>query len=158
MSKRIVLFLISHLIIFIPPLSAQTYSVASQDVGVLEEYTNPQVTSLYQDRRGLLWISTYGGMDRWDGKRMVHYPYMPFDSTGSPARIPGGFTDDDQNNIWFLGEGLIRFDLETEIFHRIPVRYQDTDLDIRYIKFDTKGFLWVGAKDGIYQYYPNTQQ
>ncbi|RLD72402.1 MAG: hypothetical protein DRJ29_05600 [Bacteroidetes bacterium] len=137
-------------------LSAQTDTFTSQDLGVLEEYTNPQVTSLYQDRRGLLWISTYGGMDRWDGKRMVHYPYMPFDSTGSPARIPGGFTDDDQNNIWFLGEGLMKFDLETEVFHRIPIRYQDADLDIRYVKFDSKGFLWLGAMDGIYKYYPRT--
>ena len=137
-------------------ISAQTYSVAAQEVGNLEEYTNPQVTSLFQDRRGLLWISTYGGMERWDGKRMVHYPYMPFDSSGSPARIPGGFTDDDQNNIWFVGEGLLRFDLETEIFHRIPLRYQDTALDIRFVKFDSKGFLWLGAMDGIYQYYPET--
>jgi len=154
MSKYIVLLLLSSFIISRAPLSAQYGPITYQDVGKLEEYTNPQVTSLYQDSRGLLWISTYGGMDRWDGMRMVHYPYKPFDSKGSPARIPEGFTGDDQNNIWLLGEGLIRFDLEKEIFHRIPLSYEGKELDPRHVKFDSKGFLWVAAVEGIFQYYP----
>ncbi|RLD70903.1 MAG: hypothetical protein DRI98_06710 [Bacteroidetes bacterium] len=155
MFKRFILLLFSFFI-FLASIHSQHGPVFYQDVGVLEEYTNPQITSLYQDFRGLLWISTYGGMDRWDGKRMVHYPYLPFDSIGSPSRIPGGFTGDGQNNIWLLGDGLIRFDLEIEVFHSVPLCYDGADLVIRYIKYDPKGFLWVGAMDGIYQYYPET--
>ncbi len=85
---RVAMFLFAFVFICFASLSAQMGPVISQDVGVVEEYTNPQVTSLYQDCRGLLWISTYGGIDRWDGNRMVHYPYMPFESSGSPDRIP----------------------------------------------------------------------
>ncbi|MCK4993188.1 MAG: hypothetical protein KAS29_21970, partial [Bacteroidales bacterium] len=154
MYNRTVLLLISLFIIINLPLSAQPGPVNSQDVGEIEDYTNPQVTSLYQDCRGLLWISTYGGMDRWDGSRMVHYPYMPFDSTGSPARVPGGFTGDDQNNIWVLGERLIRFDLETEVFHHISLSFEGENLNPWYIKYDPEGFLWIGANEGIFQYYP----
>lgn len=154
MVERGIFQLVSILIISFHSLSAQYRPVTYQDIGVIEEYTNPLVTSLYQDRRGLLWISTYGGMDRWDGKRMVHYPYMPFDSTGSPPRTPQGFTDDDQNNIWLVGESVMRFDLKTEIFHSIPLSYKGSDLAVRSIKYDPKGFLWVGAMEGMFQYYP----
>ncbi|MEN8229452.1 MAG: ATP-binding protein [Bacteroidota bacterium] len=134
-------------------LSSQHGPVISQDVGVLEEYTNPQVTSLYQDRRGLLWISTWGGMDRWDGHRMIHYPYIPFDSTSSPRDLRG-FTCDDRNNIWYWGNGITRFDLETEIFHRIPLNFEGEKLGPRYLKHDPDGFLWVGAIEGIFKYFP----
>ncbi len=152
---RLVIFLLLSSCITSPAiLSAQNGPVKFQDVGVLEEYTNPQVTSLYQDCRGLLWISTYGGIDRWDGKQMVHFPYIPFDSTGSPARDPRGFTGDDQNNIWFLGEGLMKFDLKKEIFQRIPLRFEDKSINPRYIKYDPGGFLWVSSMDEIFQYYP----
>ena len=156
MFERGFLLLFFLFIISFFSLLAQYGPITYQDIGVLEEYTNPQVTSLYQDSRGLLWISTYGGMDRWDGKRMVHYPYMPFDSTGSPARTPLGFTEDDQNNIWLVGESLMRFDLETEIFHIIPLHFEGSELIVRSINYDTKGFLWVGAMEGMFQYYPNS--
>jgi len=154
MFKHSVFLLISLFLISNHPVTAQPFSVNSQDVGELDEYTNPQVTSLYQDHRGLLWISTYGGMDRWDGNRMVHYPYMPFDSTGSPARVPGGFTGDDQNNIWLLGERLIRFDLEMEVFHHISLSFEGAYLNPKNIKYDPEGFLWLAAKEGMFQYYP----
>ncbi|MEN8228981.1 MAG: ATP-binding protein [Bacteroidota bacterium] len=155
MIRRSILFLPSIILLLLThiQLSAQHGPVSSQDVGVLEEYTHPQVTSIYQDRRGLLWISTYHGMDRWDGKRMVHYPYMPFDSTGSPARSVGGFTGDDQNNIWLLGDGLMRFDLETEIFHQIPLIFEGKNLILRYLNYDSDGFLWLGAIEGIFKYF-----
>lgn len=160
MSKRIVLFplFIILLLAIEYQLSAQYGPATFQDVGELEDYTNPQVTSLYQDSRGLLWISTYGGIDRWDGNQMVHYPYMPFDSTGSPGRTPGGFTRDDQNNIWLLADELYRFDLEQEVFHSKALSYNSVELVIRYIKYDPKGFLWIGANNGIFQYYPDTDK
>lgn len=154
MFKRSILILITFFTISTSILNAQTGPVTSQDVGVVDEYTNPQVKSLYQDRRGLLWISTFGGMDRWDGHRMVHYPYMPFDSTSSPARDIGGFSCDDQNNIWFNGNGLMRFDLETEIFHKIPLFFEGKNLRLRYLKYDSDGFLWLGAIEGIFKYFP----
>jgi len=156
MIRLLILILLSSSITTHAILSAQSGPVKFQDVGVLEEYTNPQVTSLYQDCRGLLWISTYGGIDRWDGKQMVHFPYVPYDSTGSPARDVWCFTGDDQNNIWFLGNGLMKYDLEKEIFRRVPLRFRNEIVHPRYIKYDPRGFLWVGSADEIFQFYPET--
>ena len=120
MFKRIVLFQLSILLLSSISILAQYGPVTLQDVGNIEDYSNPQVIDMYQDSRGLLWISTYGGMDRWDGNGMISFPYIPFDSPGSPARQVGNFTEDNQNNLWLLGDGLIRFDLAKEVYEHIP--------------------------------------
>jgi signal transduction histidine kinase/DNA-binding response OmpR family regulator/ligand-binding sensor domain-containing protein len=155
---RISLYLfISFFIISNAPLTAQYGPVTYQDVGKLEDYSNPQCLSLYQDSRGLLWISNWGGLDRWDGNRMVSYPYTPFDSIGYPARAGARFSEDDQNNLWFSVGELARFDLEKEVFERIPISYESTSLDIMHVEYDSKGFLWLVCEEGIFQYHPDTE-
>ncbi|MEA3462915.1 MAG: two-component regulator propeller domain-containing protein, partial [Bacteroidota bacterium] len=153
MFERGILHLIPLLIISFHSLSAQQAPVTLQDVGKLEDYSNPQCFALYQDSTGLLWMSNWSGIDRWDGNRMVNYPYNPFDSLGWPSRYVGRWiTRDDQNNLWCMGSGLVRFDLEKERFQKIHLSYDSSELTIRYLKYDPEGYLWLVCKEGIFQY------
>ena len=59
MYKYIVLLLLSSFILLLNPTYSQHGSVSYQDVGVLEDYSNPQCFALYQDPTGLLWMSNW---------------------------------------------------------------------------------------------------
>ncbi len=153
MFKYIHLTLLCYCIIILCPLSAQQAPITLQDVGKLQDYSNPQCFALYQDPTGLLWMSNWSGIDRWDGNRMVNYSYNPFDSLGWPSRYVGRWiTRDDQNNLWCMDYGLVKFDLEKERFQKIHLRYDSSELTIRYLKYDPEGYLWLVCKEGIFQY------
>jgi signal transduction histidine kinase/DNA-binding response OmpR family regulator/ligand-binding sensor domain-containing protein len=138
-------------------IHAQHFPVSYQDLGSLEDYSNPQCLSLYQDCRGLLWINNWKGLDRWDGNSMVNFPYIPFDSTAFPARAGASITGDDQNNIWISYGKLAKFDLEQEEFRRIKLHCDNNELDIKYLEYDPTGFLWLICAKRIMQYYPETE-
>lgn len=77
MMKRIVV--ICFLISLIIPIDAQTnlwIQLYDRNTGGLNE----TVYALKQDDRGLIWITTYGGLYSYDGQRFVHHP----DSTVKP--------------------------------------------------------------------------
>ena len=153
MFVRFSFCLLSSLAINFSTLSGQIGSYSCQDVGKLDDYSNIQCYGLYQDPTGLLWMSNWSGIDRWDGTRMLNYPYHPFDSLGMPSRDVGRWiTRDDQKNLWFIGSGLVRFDLEKELFQKIPLSYDSCELTIRFLKYDPEGFLWLVCKEGIFQY------
>jgi ligand-binding sensor domain-containing protein len=41
--------------------------------GIDQGLTNPTILALHQDRRGFLWVSTEGGLFRYDGDRFQHF-------------------------------------------------------------------------------------
>lgn len=135
-------------------LTGQESSFAYRTLGNLEDYSFIQVLALHQDSRGLIWIGTFRGLDRWDGERIVSFPSMPFDSLAIPSRTINSITSDDQNNLWLLGEGLIKYDLESEVFTPVPLHYDTILQGPRCIQYDPSGFLWMGSWQGIFRYYP----
>jgi diguanylate cyclase (GGDEF)-like protein len=56
-----------------------------------------QVTGLYQDPRGYLWISTLGGLSRFDGRRFVTYTTLD----GMPDDVVTALTGDERGVVWF---------------------------------------------------------
>jgi len=135
-------------------LTGQDSSYAYKTLGNLEDYSHIQTQALHQDSRGLIWIGTFRGLDRWDGVQIVSYPSMPFDSLAIPARGIYSITSDDQNNLWLLGENLIKFDLESELFTPMPLLYDTILLHPNYIQYDPSGFLWLESRQGVFRYYP----
>ena len=94
MIRRVILILLLSCITSHANLSSQNGPVKFQDVGVLEEYTNPQVTSLYQDCRGLLWISTHKA-----ASKHLHVSVREEDlfRESSRGKLKKSVTPDDEN-------------------------------------------------------------
>jgi signal transduction histidine kinase/DNA-binding response OmpR family regulator/ligand-binding sensor domain-containing protein len=125
-------------------------------VGTPEDLSHYQTWCLHQDSRGFLWIGTLGGLDRWDGAKIKKYTYTPFDTTGLPVIGIMAIEEDKDYNLW-LGSrvnGLLKFNLETEEFTQFYDPLTDPERwNIREIKYDDKGFLWLGTNYGLYRYY-----
>ena len=136
---------------------AQDQSIRFLDVGEFSDYSDFRTWDIFQDSRGFIWIGTMSGMDRWDGSRFRNYTMPPFDSLGFPATAVQSFAEDDQNNLW-LGarlQGLIKYDLENEQYISINnAQGKNPGSNFTCLKYDKSGFLWVGALDGLYRYFP----
>ena len=137
-------------------LEAQYSNVKYRDIGNLEDYSFIQTTCIFQDSRGLIWIGTEGGLDRWDGSRIVSYPYTPFDSLGLQAIRVHSIAEDDQNNLWITAweGGLFKFDLENDKLLQIDLPLDTTRWGLGYLKYDRSGFLWLGCTQGLFRYFP----
>lgn len=50
-------------------------------IGIEKGLSNNAVTSIYQDKRGFMWVGTYDGLNRYDGYDFFVYRNQPNDST-----------------------------------------------------------------------------
>lgn len=64
-------------------LIIQNYSKEKYDIGYLgieNGLSNNAVTSVYKDKRGLMWFGTYDGISRYDGYNFLNYRNEPNDA------------------------------------------------------------------------------
>ncbi len=130
----------------------------AQSVTVFDPHDPPglssnAVSSVYQDRQGILWMgtnTTYRGelnrLDRATGVVTV-YQHNPDDST-SLSRGPVYVTYEDRSGTLWAGtlNGLDRFDAQTQSFQ---AEEAFRGLRVTAIVEDQRGALWVGYWGGI---------
>ena len=150
MRKKTTLFigiLILHTL-FLPAqrLTAEEYHIqfVTMDDGLMHHY----IDDIYKDETGYLWISTGGGLSRYDGYKFVHY-----DMNSSPVAIKGNFVhkvcEDDFNRLWIASEGgLDVLDLwqhqKVDLFPGIDsLKLSFLDNPVINIMKDAKGDIWL---------------
>lgn len=102
---------------------------------------------IYQDSNGFLWISTYNGLSRFDGKEFVNYGYQE----GMPHIIADAIYEDKHHRVWIgTRNGM------AEIKDRHCVVYPvDDGQTINYVfRFRElqSGDLWALTGRGVYQF------
>lgn len=58
------------------------------------------VISVYKDPKGFVWFCTLGGLDRWDGTNLKHFPYDRFNTKAMPEAFHGNIIMDKLGNYW----------------------------------------------------------
>jgi len=72
------------------------FNELNQEKG-LSEQTNPE---LYKDSRGFLWISSFDGLNRFDGKKVkVYKPIIP--GVGLDTYVTSNIFEDREGGLWF---------------------------------------------------------
>ena len=104
------------------------------------------VSAILQDRRGYLWIGTFGGLARFDGER-----FRVFDSAGTPGfgsnRILSLY--ESRSGVLWIGTegGLIRLE------NGVATTYTDRDglpsSFITSIRGDHEGNVWIKSSRGV---------
>lgn len=150
MERRFVFFigiLILHsLCISAQKFAGEEYNIqfVTMDDGLMHHY----IDDIYKDRRGYLWISTGGGLSRYDGYKFVHYNMNSF-----PVSIKGNFVhkviEDDFNRLWIASEGgLDVLDLrqhqKVDLFSGVDsLSLSCLDNPVINIMKDAKGDIWL---------------
>ena len=142
-------------------LQAQLPLLSYQDLANLEDYSFFQSKCTFQDSRGLIWIGTMMGLNRWDGNRLTRYPDIFIDSVRLRETWITSIAEDNNNNLWIacMGKGLVKYDLEHEKF---TLEYYPDDstfnVIISDIHYDPKGFFWLRTYRKLYKYYPKMER
>jgi len=127
-------------------------NIAFERFGVEDGLCSASVSALMQDKKGLIWIGTDSGLNRYDGREFKGWINDPENPASIPAAGINDMAEDSKGNIWLLmpGKGLCRFDPDTESF----TLFSDT-VDIlsglnhyNKILLDHKDRIWV--KEGYF--------
>ena len=107
------------------------------------------INDLYQDKSGIVWMTTDDGLNSFDGNKFKHFKYNETDSTTISGNQTTKMLDDRFGNIWVgtIGDGLNYYNKDLDIFHRIKLKYSDKENEvISDIESDRNGSVWVSSR------------
>lgn len=108
--------------LFIPLLlSLLGYSQPGfQQYTVKNGLTQNAVTAIFRDSKGLVWMGTQDGLNRFDGLSFKQYKHNPIDSNSLSDQYITAISEDGSGNIWVgTRNGLNKFDFNKGKFERI---------------------------------------
>ncbi len=130
---------------------AQNNNLRFEHIGLKEGLSNENVTAIFQDSKGYMWVGTMDGLNKYDGYTFTKYRFDPFDSNSISQNFIYTIFEDKYGTIWTSSfEGLCKFDRATEKFtrYRPSPKARFADPNIGTISEDNDGMLWVGSYSG----------
>ena len=107
------------------------------------------------DRKGFLWVTSKGGLSRYDGYSFTSYQFDPRDSFSLNQNVTFTLYEDDEGILWVstVEGGINRFDAATGKFFNYrpeqPVgRFETVLRAVSAMQQDKEGFFWVGSYSG----------
>lgn len=160
--KQIVYFTITVSVLFLSlyvSSFAQKFSLQRYDVA--DGLANSVVTSIYQDQKGFIWLSTQEGLSRFDGYGFVNYGMQD----GIGHLIVNDIAEDKQGRLWVATNGggvSLLIDRQTETLKGLNVDVRKKFFSFRVsdnpntnfanqLLFDSKNNLWCLTDYGLYR-------
>ncbi len=149
-GRRYLSFLLTFLAIGCLSVDATSPSPRFERISIQQGLSQITVTAMLQDRKGLIWIGTQDGLNRYDGSDFFIFRHSASDPN---SLIDNGITalyEDPEGYIW-VGtiEGFCRFSPRRETFLHFPtVSAKDPSFQtgiIRAFCRDRDGFTWIGT-------------
>jgi len=111
-----------------------------------------EISCLFEDRRGYLWVGTTDGLARFDGRNFVTYGV----SDGLPHPVIHDIVEGSDGALWIAtGQGIARFDATTRPEGRPPFRTfllsgHEAFNNVLRLYRDSKGRIWAGSSTGLF--------
>lgn len=142
-------FILGLFWLLVLPLPAQIrISELSDRDGLKEEH----ISCLTQDKRGCIWMGTFGGLCSYDGYRSVCYKSMPGDNSQLASNRIQNIACNSDNNIWCMAyDKLFLFDTRTHQFIDVHRRIEESmgkHVEIISVIPLKKKATWVIDKSG----------
>jgi ligand-binding sensor domain-containing protein/signal transduction histidine kinase len=127
-------------------LAARAQVLPFRTLDVADGLPTSRVNSLFQDRKGFLWVATWEGLACYDGERITCY--------GTPNGLPSVYVEalgeSPDGTLWAgTRAGLARFDDAGARFVAIPVPGQAAGDGVACVLADSHGQLWCGTSSGL---------
>jgi ligand-binding sensor domain-containing protein/tRNA A-37 threonylcarbamoyl transferase component Bud32 len=143
-------------------LIAQDHPLRFKRLSLEQGLLQGRISCILQDKTGLLWFATNGGLVKYDGYRFVTYEKNPEDPTSITDNDVITIAEDPSGTLWIgTNNGLNRFNHGTESFYRY---YNSEDRNKKSLKNsiysifpDKSGIIWLGTIDGLAKFNPLTE-
>ena len=165
--KGIVVFLLMHVGLLFAVENVQYSSISFQHITRNEGLQNSFIRSLYQDRKGFIFIGTEGGLHLYDGSKIRIFIHEQENKNSLPGQeIRAIVEDPDSNFVYWIGteNGLSRFNLLKNTYRNYFVvedlnKYKKPPGSINCLYVDSYGHLWIGFRfNGLRKYDPTTKR
>lgn len=141
--------MLAFTLILIPACLAQKYTFSHYDIedGLIES----QVNNLALDNQHRLWIATFGGACRFDGKEFTSYTRQ----NGMPTNFINNVFVDKSNIVWFgTQSGLMKLVNNKLVSCPVPVKLKNNR--VRSIAQDGSGTIWFIINNRLFRVTGNT--
>ncbi|MGJ1194120.1 two-component regulator propeller domain-containing protein [Sphingobacterium siyangense] len=145
------IFLLAVVFAYIPTVLGQE-SFRLDHFGGDKGLSHGNLTGLLKDKDGFIWISTWNGINRYDGQHFKTYNSTESKKYDVASRRVIQMIDGNKNDIWFLTYDmkLYRFDKATEEFCSISEKVEATQKKSvqfnKILAIDAQS-IWVGSTD-----------
>lgn len=157
MSKPVTFFF-RRLLFFLLTMTLYTGIVNGQEqpvikrLGISNGLSNNSVRCIYQDKRGFIWLATYDGLNRYDGREFKVFRNKIGDSTSLPHNYIYTLFEDADQQFWVgTGRGLAIFNHSLQRFAPVYFyRYTSTvaekvEISVNSIQGDASGNMYIGT-------------
>lgn len=120
-------------------------------LSAFDSFSLDEVTLLFQDNKGYIWIATNSGLCRYDGYRIRTYKNNQVNPELLSDNQIRSIVEDHDHNIWIgTNRGLDILDSQTGMIRKIedPVVAKGT---IWALEVSRDNSVWVGLDNGLYQ-------
>lgn len=115
--------------------------------------SNNQINDIYTDSEGIIWLSTYGGLNKIDPQHLWFnsYRYNPEDPNSLHDNNIFPIDGDTLGNVWFgsYRNGVAKLNIRTNLFTSFNSK---TGVDIKHIRYlytDNKNTTWIVADNKL---------
>ncbi len=150
-SVSIVMFLLSCF----ARLSAQ--QLYFTHLGVNNGLSQGVNNCVYKDSRGFVWISSFDGLNRFDGIKCISFRSSVTDSSGLRGTLFLNILEDKKGNLWIgSNEGLNYYDRQTDHFQNFSAsRINEQNQFYSPFYIDDEENIWLQSHDDILIFNPN---
>lgn len=133
--------------LFAAPCFAQYYFKHYQ---VEDGLSHNSVRSIIQDKKGLIWVGTRGGLSRFDGYTFKTYKNKKNKFGNIGNNVITVIAEDQKGMLWIgTGKGVFRYNPYTEVFTQI---HKDLKGFITHILVDGENNLWFVSNYSLFRY------
>lgn len=155
---QLLLIILLKLMLF--QLSAQQAANQFRRIDNENGLSNNQINTIFSDRKGVLWIATVSGLNRFDGYTFRIFKNKPDDPTSLPENSIQRIYEDNLGYLWlFTTHAFYVFNpLTEEIIAEHPFfsKFNIPKYSINALRLDNSGNLWIAnSQTGLY--YLNTK-
>ena len=133
-------------------------SAKFESISIDEGLSNENVTSIFQDSQGYMWIGTQDGLNRYDGQIIRQYNCNTEDTNSLSSTYINDIEEDDHGNIWIATDcGLDFIIKDTDTVVRVKDKedkYGLGNLKITSILKSSyeKYIMWIGTENGLMRF------
>jgi signal transduction histidine kinase/ligand-binding sensor domain-containing protein/CheY-like chemotaxis protein/AraC-like DNA-binding protein len=135
----------------------QSYNHSSDNPSGL---SGNMVLSIYEDKKGSMWLGTTVGLDKFDYKTKTFQHFYPFGK--SILNYISGITEDKEGNLWLYGQSnrLCKFNPDKNTFEYLKFSDNPQAAEVYnhwgLVFYDSQSNLWVGNRlEGLLKIHPD---